>query len=147
MNKHISKPIWLEKFIDVYSQLNVDNVNRITEIYDADVIFEDPAHTLVGIDQLTEYFDNLYTNIIYCNFRIDEVYFQDEHAAIYWTMTFRHKQLNRNQPIEVQGHSKLKGEGSFITYHRDYIDLGAMIYEHIPVLGHFVKKLKARLSQ
>ena len=33
-----------------------------------------------------------------------------------------------------------------INYHRDYYDLGEMLYEHIPLYGWFTRQLKTRLA-
>lgn len=34
---------------------------------------------------------------------------------------------------------------SRITHHEDFYDMGAMIYQHVPVLGWAVKKINSRL--
>ena len=59
----------------------------------------------------------------------------------------QHKQLNGQKPIEVQGHSHLKMLDGQVVYHRDYLDIGSMLYEHIPVLGCAIKSIKKRASQ
>ena len=62
-------------------------------------------------------------------------------------MSYSHKRLNSAQPIQVQGHSLLKMADDKVIYHRDYVDLGAMLYEHIPLLGKVIRTIKARASQ
>jgi len=32
-----------------------------------------------------------------------------------------------------------------VTYHRDYFDLGALIYERVPVLGGLIRGIKGRM--
>jgi len=34
-----------------------------------------------------------------------------------------------------------------VIYHRDYFDMGAFVYENIPVLGSVVRYTKKRLSK
>jgi len=41
----------------------------------------------------------------------------------------------------------LVSKDDIIVYHKDYYDLGEMVYEHIPLLGFFVKKIKKRLAK
>ena len=60
-------------------------------------------------------------------------------------MTYSHKQLNSGKPITVEGHSFIMGDDSKVTYHRDYVDLGQMLYEHIPVLGRLIQWVKKRM--
>lgn len=140
-------PLWLATFVDVYQRLATDNLSLLTQVYSPDVHFQDPLHSIKGRHSLVAYFDGLYRNIDYCQFTIDDVLHRDQQAAIYWTMTFIHPSLNRGKPIRVEGHSRLRAEGDKVVYHRDYLDAGAMIYEHVPVLGRLVKMLKQRAGQ
>ncbi len=34
-----------------------------------------------------------------------------------------------------------------IIYHKDYYDLGEMVYEHVPILGFVIKKIKGKLAK
>jgi len=137
-------PDWLSQFIDIYQRLGTDNLELLTQVYHPQVTFKDPMHLVVGLDDLRSYFDNLYTNLISCQFDIDEVIYQDNKAAVYWRMTFIHKRLNGAKPITVEGHTKLIGEQGRVIYHRDYVDLGAMVYEHIPLMGRIIRYIKQR---
>lgn len=140
----MQKSLWLQTFVDVYSRLGTDNLDELKPLYHPDITFIDPLHRTQGVDALLSSFMRSYSNIIYCQFVIDSVFESGEEAAVYWTMTFQHKQLNKREPINVVGHSHLKSEQGLVTYHRDYLDVGAMIYEHIPVLGIAVKGIKKR---
>jgi limonene-1,2-epoxide hydrolase len=51
------------------------------------------------------------------------------------------------QDLEVQGISHLKFLENQVIYHRDYFDLGEMVYEHVPVLGKIVRFIKNSLGQ
>ena len=116
-------------------------------IYHPKITFVDPIHKVNGLDNLIIYFDNLYSNVLFCDFKIDDVFFNKNKAAIYWTMRYSHKKLNNAEAITVQGHSLLKMAEQKVIYHRDYVDLGAMLYEHIPLLGKVVKAIKVRASK
>ncbi|QOL27024.1 nuclear transport factor 2 family protein [Thalassotalea sp. LPB0316] len=138
------QPLWLSHFIEVYQQLGTDNLALLDSVYHDQVTFKDPMHLVVGLKDLRAYFDSLYTNLISCQFEITEVMHQDNKAALYWRMTYIHKQLNKAQPITVEGHTKLIAEGDKVIYHRDYVDMGAMVYEYIPLVGRMIKYIKNR---
>lgn len=140
------QPKWLNNFIENYQQLNTDNLGLIYNIYAPDVTFEDAAHTLKGVEQLEDYFVNLYTNLKSCTFTIDDAFSDGDQAAVYWHMTYIHPSLNKGKAITVSGHSLIKGEGSLVYYHKDYLDMGAMVYEHIPMIGKIIKTIKRRMS-
>ena len=59
----------------------------------------------------------------------------------------RMKSLNAGKPIAVDGVSVIKvgGMQGKVIYHRDYFDMGAFIYEHIPLLGNVIKGIKAKM--
>lgn len=147
MDKNETSPQWLSNFITIYQSLNTENVHDICKIYDADIVFEDPIHKVDGLEDLLNYFDNLYQNLSFCEFTINDYFYRDDKAAIYWTMLFKHEQLNGGKQIEVIGHTHLRGNDDKVIYHRDYLDVGAMLYEHIPVLGSAVRFIKKRASQ
>ncbi|NMP31592.1 nuclear transport factor 2 family protein [Thalassotalea sp. M1531] len=142
-----SFPPWLSRFIETYQRLGTENLSLLSDIYANDVVFIDPMHHISGFSNLEDYFTSLYTNLTSCTFSVHEVIYQDDDAAIYWTMTYRHPKLNKGKSVSVEGHSKLKGLEDKVIYHRDYLDLGAMIYEHVPLLGSVIKLVKNRANK
>ncbi len=135
---------WLEKFIEVYTELGIHDFNVLSLIYHPDIEFIDPMHRISGSDELIAYFHHLYTNIDSCHFDINHVVESGNEAALYWTMIYQHRKLNRGEKISVEGHTHLKAKDGLVTFHRDYLDTGAMIYEHIPVLGSLIRAIKKR---
>jgi hypothetical protein len=136
--------LWLQNFIAVYRELGVNNLTSLHQIYHPNIEFRDPLHQVNGLDELLDYFDSLYTHLEHCIFNIDRVFSSDNQAAVYWTMTFCHPKLNHGGEIVVEGHSCLVEQDNKVIMHRDYLDVGAMLYEHIPLLGLAVKAVKKR---
>ena len=60
-------------------------------------------------------------------------------------MTYQHNKLNQGKSVTVAGSSYIKGEGDKVILHRDYLDLGAMIYEQLPLFGKLTKWVKAKV--
>ncbi len=139
-------PEWLTQFMDVYQQLSTDNLATLTSVYHVDIQFQDPLHRVSGMDALMNYFLGLYQHLKSCDFTINHWFASDNEAAIYWTMTFVHPSLNKARPVTVEGHSKLEAKDGKVIAHRDYLDVGAMLYEHIPLLGSVVKHVKKRAA-
>ena len=63
-----------------------------------------------------------------------------------WTMKFTSSKMNKGKPISVDGITMLVIENDKITYHRDYYDLGQMLYENVPLLGLIIKRIKRSLA-
>lgn len=138
--------VWLTNFIEIYQQLSRDNLSSLSNLYDQDIVFQDPLHKINGFNNVADYFAQLYENVSACHFVINRVILEGNQAAIYWTMTYQHKRLKSGLPIEVEGHSLIKGEDNKVIYHRDYLDLGQMLYEQVPLLGSIIRWLKKRVS-
>lgn len=141
------KPQWLVNFIDNYSQLSTDNLALLENIYHKDVTFIDPLHEVKGFENLQVYFYGLYESLTSCFFTIEHIFEKNNEAAVYWTMSYQHPKLNSGKVITVQGHSHIKGEHEKVIYHRDYLDAGAMLYEHIPLIGRIIKWIKVRAAK
>jgi hypothetical protein len=142
----IDSPSWLIEFVIVYQSLNTDNLELLATIYHSNVTFIDPLHRVEGFVDLYKYFNNLYANLNSCEFVINKVIFDGNEAAIYWTMTYQHKKLNKGDLVTVLGTSNIKGEEDKVIFHRDYLDLGAMLYEQLPLFGKLTKWIKAKAT-
>ena len=137
----------MEKFLDVYRTLNAENLHLLKEIYAKEVRFIDPAHEIVGLKALTAYFAKLYENIEPPRFRFAHYMAGDSEGYVQWEMEFSHSKLGGGKAITVPGASFVRFDSSGkALFHRDYFDLGAMLYEHLPVLGRIVTSIKRRLG-
>jgi len=140
-------PEWLNQFISVYQKLSTNNLDLLDEIYAQEVTFIDPIHEIKGLSNLHEYFDGLYKNLSSCTFIINDVIVDEQQAAIYWEMNYQHAKLNKGEIVSVQGSSKLIAKDNKIVYHRDFLDLGAMLYEQLPLIGKLIHWIKVKAAQ
>ncbi|KLV03340.1 transcriptional regulator [Photobacterium aquae] len=134
-----------EKFVQAYRSLSKENVAMLEDVYHQDVVFEDPAHRMEGWQNLEGYFDRLFENVSSCAFDIHETVEQGNVAYVQWTMHFSHPRISNGEIRQVKGCSRLEFAEGKVQCHRDYFDMGEMIYEGIPLLGNVVRHLKARL--
>ncbi len=139
--------IALERFISTYQKLDKNNLSRLSSVYSSNIIFTDPLHEISGLDSLMNYFKSLYQNVDAVTFVFGETIAEQDRATITWVMTVRHPRLNGGQAFNVDGVSCLhfNTEG-LVSAHRDYFDLGALLYEQIPLLKRIIKKIKERLT-
>ncbi|CAE6907202.1 nuclear transport factor 2 family protein [Vibrio sp. B1FLJ16] len=133
--------------VEVYQKLDKQNLHLLEEIYHPDVVFEDAAHRLEGRAALYDYFQSLYANVNRCDFMIDEQQQVRDTGFLTWKMELQHPKLQNGAPILVNGASHLKFSQGQVIYHRDYFDLGEMLYENLPLLGSVIRLVKQRLGQ
>lgn len=139
-------PIQL-KLQDFYASLSDEALNELGEIYSPDVEFVDPVNSHKGLAQLTTYFSHLLSNCHTCKFDIHGYDNCGQTLFIRWTMHYAHPKLKNAQQLSLDGISELHIRDERVYYQRDYYDMGAMLYEHIPVIGAVIRWLKGRLSQ
>ena len=126
---------------------NSRDLSTLESLYSTDVCFEDPAHAIQGRSALMRYFETLFRGLGSCRFRFHRTVVDGTDLFLSWTMSFTHPRLNGGKTIRVEGASYLRTRNGQIYYHRDYFDLGAMLYENLPVLGRFIRRIKAGLGQ
>lgn len=133
-------------FVTLFNQLDKGAIDQVDSLYTADIYFIDPVHRIAGLDAFKHYLCELYQSVEHCQFEMNELVGDDTNMVIGWTMELLHPRLNRGKPFRIEGCSHIKWRGERIHYHRDYFDLGAMLYEHLPLLGRLVRAVKSRLS-
>ena len=131
----------------VYQQLSKHNLAMLENVYHDDVVFEDAAHTLEGWSALSAYFDSLYSNVTSCDFDITEHQQVGDMGFLVWEMSLKHPKLKAGQLVVVKGVSHLRFSDGKVIYHRDYFDLGEMLYENLPILGAIIRSIKLKLGK
>ena len=137
---------FLRQFAQRFAQLDKDNLQRLGELYTDDVRFTDPLHEVQGLGQLRGYFAELYANVSELRFDFhgfDQI--AEGEGYLRWVMSYRHPRLAGGRLIRVDGCSHLRWRDK-VFCHRDYFDAGALLYEHLPVLGRAIAWLKRRMG-
>lgn len=139
-----------EQFHRVYEDLLSIDMDLLESLYHKDIEFIDPITAHHGIAAVKDYFARLLTSADICRFAIHSMLDYTAAAGqpysyvVEWTMQLRLK--NKSEIIHVDGVSMLKVCDGKILYHRDYYDLGEMVYEHIPVLRKIIHYIKKKLN-
>ena len=137
----------IKSFTAFYTDLESMKVEDLSSIYSDDVTFIDPIDEHHGINAVENYFSRLLQNAKYCQFVIHSAESADaERFVVEWTMSYTSTRLNKGEPISVDGLTLLEVHNDRITRHRDYYDMGQMIYEHIPIFGGLIKRIKRNIG-
>ncbi|AZF03537.1 nuclear transport factor 2 family protein [Pseudomonas sp. R5-89-07] len=137
---------FLRRFGHTFATLDKHNLHLLDSLYSEDIVFADPLHEVHGLPQLHRYFAQLYSNVSQLGFDFhgfDQT--AEGEGYLRWTMSFRHPRLAGGKLIQVPGCSHLMWRDK-VYRHRDYFDVGALLYEHVPVLGGVISWLKRRMG-
>jgi hypothetical protein len=133
-----------ERFKTYFRVLHEADLSQLRDIYSDQVLFKDPVHEIRGLVELEDYFTALCSDLSDCRFEYLDQIVGDRSAYVKWIMHFRHPRLG-NRLISVRGVSHLRGSDK-IDYHEDFYDMGAMLYEQLPLLGNVTRWLRLRLA-
>jgi hypothetical protein len=114
------------------------------ELYAPDVVFEDPLHRAEGLDAVRAHFERLNANLRVCRFEYEPAFHDGPDAVLPWTMSLELRRGPR-RAIVVPGVTLLRFSDR-ITRQRDHFDAGALVYEHVPVLGALIRFVKRRVG-
>ena len=137
----------VERVCAFYRELTAGTLAGIGDLYAEDALFVDPAGEVRGREKLRAHFAALMESVSRCAFDFDCALCREDEAALFWRMTLAAQKLNGGKVYEVPGASRLTfgGDGK-IKLHRDYFDLGALLYERLPVVGAAARGLRRRLA-
>jgi SnoaL-like domain len=135
----------IEEFKALYSRFDSSTPEQLGRLYSRDVVFIDPVHQTQGLDALKTYFAGFCSPETACQFNFYNQVVTAEQAFVQWTMNYSHARLNHGKTLTLNGGTLIKFT-NLIHTHEDFYDMGAMIYQHIPLLGWAVKKINRRIA-
>ena len=134
----------IERFKSCFKVLPEADLSLLREMYTDDVVFKDPVHEIRGLVGLEDYFATMIADLTDCRFEYLDEIIGERSAYIKWVMHYRHPRLG-NRLVSVRGVSHLRF-GDKIEFHEDVYDMGAMLYEQVPLLGNVTRWLRLRLA-
>lgn len=134
----------LSRFTQLFNNLSSENIDEIRSVYSHDVRFQDPFSSVTGLDELTEYFNGAYGNVISCQFNFGDPVINGTNVCIPWTMHLKHRRIRNGRQIDVEGISQLTIRDGEVQYHRDYFDVGQLLYENLPIIGKAIRWIRSQ---
>lgn len=133
---------------DIYNRLDANSVGcgLLSELYHKDAVFHDPFHRIEGLDNINQYFTALYQSVESINFDYGHFWPAGHSDALRWTMTFSHPAIASGKQISVEGCTELKWQDGKVIHHRDLFDGADMLYNHLPLIGWTLGKIRERMA-
>ena len=136
-----------QKVRNIYLRFDKKMLHSLADFYADDIQFRDPLHAFNGLQNLTDYYAGMMGDLIECRFEFHHSMEMTERAQaiLFWTMHYRLKKLANGNLLELTGNTHLLFNDK-VYYHRDYFDAGSMLYEHIPVMGFAIRRIKKKVG-
>lgn len=133
----------IEKFKEYYTDLDMFDQVALGVVYEENIQFTDPIHSLNGLSSLHEYFKGMADNVEHCTFDFHRQVSQESSAYLEWNMKLT---MKGSQKIIVAPGVTYIEFGDKVSLHRDYFDAGAMFYENVPILRSIIRYIKKRIA-
>ena len=137
----------IEGFQNLLSDFKApDFSQRIREVYAEDAFFNDTLKTVRGVDGIEEYLTASAAAIDVGIVEFLDVVSNNGDYYFRWQMSLRFKRLARGEEKTSIGmsHIRFNSEGK-VVLHQDFWDSTAGLFEHVPVLGAVLRRVKKRL--
>lgn len=136
-----------QRIREIFNAMGRDTLDLVDELYAPDVTFVDPFHTVHGRRALRDYYAAMYARVRSIRFDFHGETQAGDELVLYWTMTFVHPRIGGGRPVAVEGCTRLvTGPGGQVVLHRDYFDAGALLYEHLPLLGRLIRFIRGQVG-
>jgi hypothetical protein len=135
-----------DELIRLYNELDVSQLSRLSRVYHQQLVLINPIGEYQGVDAIEHYLSNLLKRTQYCRFQIIRSLQNGNEGALFWHMDYSHPRLNKGKALQLNGSSYVRFHEQKVIYQHNYFDLGALIYEHLPLLGIGIRRVKKRLS-
>lgn len=132
----------LEAFMGLFAGMGADRPGDLASVYHRNIRFTDPFTTVSGLAALENYFANAYANVIDCRFTFSDTLRDGNQLCLGWTMHLRHRRIRGGRQIDVEGISLLTVQQGKVVRHRDYFDIGELLYEHLPLVGRIIRWIR-----
>ena len=135
------KKNYIKKYLNLFANLNKENIRYFDDLVINDVIFSDPFNNIKGLENFKKIFYHMFDTVKEPKFSILNYAQNKDHIFLKWKMTFY--AFKASQTIEGMSDITLNKEGKVIS-HLDYWDSLNGIFIKLPFLG-FLYKISLRM--
>jgi hypothetical protein len=114
--------------------------------YAADACLRDSLQESIGLDRLEAYFIETARAAEEITAKVEDMAESGGNYYFRWTMNVRFKRFKKGETVRSIGMSHIRfNSAGQVVLHQDYWDSGSNLFEHIPVVGWLIRRIKARL--
>ncbi|AFJ01517.1 hypothetical protein Q7C_339 [Methylophaga frappieri] len=134
-------------FRNVFNNLQSADLHAaIDESYAKQFYFNDTFKTITDSASLKDYLSKTGRAVTKFEVTLEDVVQSDEDVYVRWTMTMQFKVLGKTIDSHSVGMSHLRfNEAGQIIVHQDFWDGADAFYQHLPVVGFWVRAIRNRL--
>lgn len=131
---------------EFFKNLNKNTMHLVDEFYAPEAVLVDPMGEIKGSKRIRAYYQHQYQAVTSIAWTTEPEMVDGSQRVLFWTMHLSAPRLNGGKSYDVQGSSRFKlNESGKVVFHQDYFDVGAFVYEKIPVMSTITLFIKNQL--
>lgn len=123
---------YIKNYINLFSHLNLDNIEQFDNFIDKNIIFSDPFNDIKGSENFKKIFYHMFKNVKDPSFIILNYSISENKVFLKWKMVFY--AFKSKQFIEGVSEITLNSDGK-ISSHIDYWDSMNGLFIKLPFIG------------
>lgn len=129
----------LDAYRSMYTEMQPETLHRIGDYFTDDAVFQDPFNKVRGAASIRRIFEHMYQTCDHPKFNVMSTALTDNTAWLHWDFTCTVK----GHDLCITGASMvLFADDGRVMMHMDYWDAASQVYEKLPVIGWFVRRLR-----
>ena len=130
-------------YVRYLENLTPKTLNQISKYVTNDVHFKDPFNDVNGIEEMKGVFLHMFYNVENIVFKVRKFNSVDGVGFMEWTFSGR---LQKKQWVFMGASVVSFNDNNLVLEHIDYWDAAQGLYENLPVIGWFLRRLRRRLA-
>ena len=137
-----------QKIATSFNTFTGSNTEVLEQFYSPSINYQDPISSIQGLENVKKLLTRTYKNVQSLRYSFFDFICESNKISASYELTIQIVSLNGNKPYLVKGTSVFHfDENGLVTKHRDYFDLGSMVYEKHPLTGSTIRAIKAALAK
>lgn len=130
----------LDAYIRFYETLTPQTVGELQSHVTPDVHFQDPFNDVQGVAAYERVLAKMFEDLDTPRFEVAHAVLDGSTGYLKWRLAFRGKR-GRERTITGMSELHVDADGR-VARHLDYWDAAAQVYEHLPVLGFVLRRIR-----
>lgn len=119
---------------------------NIRAVYAAELYFNDTFKIIDNIEELVEYMSHSASQVESTKVEVLDVIRSEHDYFVRWSMEMKLKIKGKNIESHSIGMTQLRfNQAGKVVFHQDFWDSSEAFFEHLPMMGGLVKKIKSML--
>lgn len=138
----------VDEFVELFSDVNADDaLSRAESLYAPELYFSDTLLTAHERSQVVRHLETLRRSGTEIALEVHDRIHRGADVYVIWSMTARFQTVGRNVESETIGVTHLRfDENGRVVLQQDFWDAAHGFYQHVPVLGSFIRQVGSRFG-